>query len=199
MGFYVKKAVFPFVYLFFMAITAFGILCIKELLWLKILLSALNLGLYLFIVCSVFYKEGQEAVKVRHANDLERREMIRTGTVRPLKLHEEYKPWKGYVIGLITCAPLLLCMIIHSVIYVAGGTSRAFGAIAGFVYFVVFVFFNFSGKELTMASYYYTLFAIPVIVLCSGLAYSLGARKIILQHKRIREQQEQIYGSTGRA
>lgn len=195
MGFYIKKAVFPFVYLFFMAITAFGILCIKEsLLWLKIILAVLNLGLYCFIVAGVFYKEGQEAVKIQHANDLERREMIRTGTVRPLKLKEEYKPWKGYFIGFIACVPLILCMLVHSIIMLAGGTSRAFGVAGGFIYFVVFVFFNFSGKTLGMADYFYALAAVPLIILLAGVFYNLGARKIKLQQKRINEQRAQIYG-----
>ena len=195
MWFYIKKAVFPFVYLFFMAVTAFGILCIKvSLLWLKILLSILNLGLYCFIVAGVFYKEGQEAVKIRHANDLERREMVRTGTVRPLKLKEEYKPWKGYFIGFIACIPLIFCLLVHSIIMLAGGTTRTFGVIGGFIYFVVFVFFSLSGKTLAMADYFYALAAVPLLILLSGVFYNLGARKIIIQQRRIREKQAQIYG-----
>lgn len=195
MWFYIKIAVFPFVYLFFMAVTAFGILCIKEsLLWLKILLSILNLGLYCFIVAGVFYKEGQEAVKIRHANDLERREMVRTGTVRPLKLKEEYKPWKGYFIGFIACIPLIFCLLVHSIIMLAGGTTRTFGVIGGSIYFVVFVFFSLSGKTLAMADYFYALAAVPLLILLSGVFYNLGARKIIIQQRRIREKQAQIYG-----
>ena len=194
MWFYVKKAAFPFVYLFFMAITAFGILCIENLLWLKITLGILNLALYVFIVASVFYKEGQEAVKVRNANDLERREMVRTGTERPLKLKEEYKPWKGYFIGVIECVPLLALLLVHTIILAAGGDLKTFGVIAMFIYFVTCVFFGFSGQQLTMSSYYCSLVAIPVLVLTSGIFYQLGARKIILQQKRIRDRQRQIYG-----
>lgn len=194
MGFYIKKALFPFIYLFFMAITAFGILCIKNLLWLKIILSILNLALYLFIVATVFYKEGEEGVKIRQANDLERKEMVRTGTERPLRLKEEYKWWKGYFMGFIDCMPLLVLMLVHTIMFLAGSETKTVGAIAMFIYFVVAVFFNMSGKELTMASYYYTLVAVPVIVIVAGVFYNLGAKKIMRQYEKIREQQANIYG-----
>ncbi len=195
MGYYIKKAGFSFAYLFFMAITAVGIMCIGEnLLWLKILLSILNFGLYCFIVGTVFYKDGQEAVKVRHANDLERREMIRTGSVRSLKLKEEYKPWKGYFIGFITCIPLLLLLLIHTVILVCGGTLSTFGGIADFIYLVFYVFFCLDGRTFSMTDCYFTLIALPVMVLLSGFCYNLGAKKVIMQQNRIKEQQRQIYG-----
>lgn len=194
MGFYIKKAVFPFVYLFFMAITAFGILCIENLLWLKIILSILNIGLYGFIVASVFFKEGEESIKVQRANDLERREMVKTGIVRPLKLKEEYKPWKGCFMGFLVCVPLLVLLLIHSIIFIAGGETRAFGIIGGFIYFVVFSFFNLGGTQLTMASYYWSLVSVPFISCLSGISYNLGARKIMLQLKRISDKQKQIYG-----
>ena len=74
MWYYVKQALLPFIYLFFNAITAFGIICIQgaDLTWLRILLLILNIGLYCVIVCAASYKDGQEALKVRIANDLER-------------------------------------------------------------------------------------------------------------------------------
>lgn len=194
MGFYIKKALFPFVYLFFMAITAFGILCINGLLWLKILLCALNLALYGFIVFSVMFKEGEESVKAQRDNDVERREMVRTGIVRPLKLKEEYKPWKGFFIGFLICVPLLVMLLIHTVILIAGGTSRVVGAIGGIVYFVFFVFFNFGTETLSMSAYYGALVAVPFMVLLCGIAYCLGARKVQLQLRRINDRQRQIYG-----
>lgn len=194
MGFYIKKALFPFVYLFFMAITAFGILCIKNLLWLKILLSVLNLGLYAFIVFSVLFKEGEESVKAQRDNDVERREMVRTGVVRPLKLKEEYKPWKGFFIGFLVCVPLLALMLVHTIIYLAGGTSTVCGAIGGLVYFVFFVFFNFGSEVLSMSAYYGSLVAVPAMIALCGVAYCLGAKKVQLQLKRISDRQRQIYG-----
>ena len=45
-----------------------------------------------------------------------------------------------------------------------------------------------------MADYFYALAAVPLLILLSGVFYNLGARKIIIQQRRIREKQAQIYG-----
>ena len=74
MKYYLKQGVFPFVYVIFMSIIAFGILMIPGLVWLKALLAVLNVSFYAFIVAAASYKEGQEAMKTLYANDLERRE-----------------------------------------------------------------------------------------------------------------------------
>ena len=131
MWYYVKQALLPFIYLFFNAITAFGIICIQgaDLTWLRILLLILNIGLYCVIVCAASYKDGQEALKVRIANDLERVQIVKTGESLPLKLKEEYKPWKGFLFGLIACAPLVILLLIHTIVVASSG-SVAVGGIA---------------------------------------------------------------------
>lgn len=200
MKYYFKQSVFPFIYLIFMALIAFGIQTISGLLWLKIILAILNLSLYAVVVCSVFYKEGQEAVKVQMANDLERREIIRTGEDRPLKLREEYKTFKGFLFGLFACLPLILLLIAHTIVHLAGGTYTGLGAIACLIYNMFFIFFNFgvnaSGEAtvLSWSAYYVTLVAIPALMLMTGIAYILGAKKIMRQQEMIKEKQRQIYG-----
>ena len=199
MWYYIKQSLLPFVYLFFSAITAFGILCIEGLVWLKVLLLLLNLGLYVFIVAAASFKDGQEALKVRIANDLERMQIVRTGEALPLKLKEEYKPWKGFFHGFIACIPLIILMIIHTILFLAGGGNGA-GALAGFVYMMVFAFsrvnIGTSATTITVspAVYYWSLLAIPVIMLSTGVAYILGCKKIELQQQRIKEKQRSIYG-----
>ena len=200
MWYYVKQGLLPFVYLFFTAITAFGILCIEGLVWLKVLLLLLNIGLYVFIVSAASFKDGQEALKVRIANDLERMQIVRTGESLPLKLKEEYKPWKGFFHGFIACVPLVVLLIVHTIVMLTGGGNGA-GAIAGFIYMMVFAFSRVNiGTGATAATpinpaiYYWSLLAIPVIVLATGISYILGGKKIELQQQRIREKQRRIYG-----
>ena len=169
------------------------------------LLAVLNVGFYAFIVAAVSYKEGQEAKKAQYANDLERMEIIRTGENRPLKIHEEYKPWKGFMFGFISCVPLLVLLIVHTVIHLAGGGYMGFGAIAGIIYLMFFAFFrlniNASGAEgeavaaISWYTYYGALIALPVVMLITGISYILGARKIRLQHEMIEEKQRSIYGA----
>ena len=57
---YVKSAMVPFLYLIFMAFIAMGIVMINDnLLYLKIILSVLNISFYAYIVAMVFYKDGE--------------------------------------------------------------------------------------------------------------------------------------------
>lgn len=194
MKYYLKNAVIPFVYLFFMMISALGILMIGDhLMWLKIVLAILNLALYEVIVCAFVFKQGEDAVKVRNANDLERKQIVLTGEPRPLKLAEEYKPFKGFIVGLVTCAPLLILMIVHTVIILCGGGNGA-GVVGSIIYLVVYVFFKLGGMATTAGTVYAALAAVPVIMLSTGISYILGGKKIELQYKRIEESKRSIYG-----
>ena len=88
-------------------------------------------------------------------------------------------------------------------IYIAGDKYIGAGAIAGFIYLMIFAFARLNVPTASEGAvvaainptvYYWSLLAIPVIVLTVGVPYVLGARKIELQQARIREKQRQIYG-----
>ena len=199
--YYVKQMFIPIMYLFIFDIIALGILCIGDnLIALKVILLLVSLGFYAFILGAVFYKDGQAAYKVRIANDLSREQIIKTGKDIPLKLNEEYKPWKGFFHGFIACIPLVILLIVHTIVMLTGGGNGA-GAIAGFIYMMVFAFSRVNiGTGATAATpinpaiYYWSLLAIPVIVLATGISYILGGKKIELQQQRIKEKQRRIYG-----
>ena len=182
-----------------MALTALGIAMITDanLVWLKVVLALLNLGLYGVIVCATSYKDGQTALKVRIANDLERVQIIKTGEDRPLKLLEEYKPWKGFMSGIVACLPCVILLIIHTIlIFAVGKEFNGAGSIAGFLYMVFFIFIRL-GAEVSAPSvyiYYFTLTSLAVIPMFTGISYILGGKKIELQQQRIKEKQRQIYG-----
>ncbi len=204
MKYYIKEAAFAFIYMIFTDITAVCVLFIsEELLWVRILLAVLNLVLYAAVVAAASYKEGQTSVKVRAANDLEREIIVKTGEDRPLKLLEEYKPYKGFLIGFITCIPLLILLALHAVFYFAAD-YKTLGGIGAFLYFTFYVFFSLnrgtSATEITTTSntawynVYGSLIAIPIVMLITGVSYLLGARKIIKQQEMIKEKQKSIYG-----
>jgi len=205
MWYYIKQGFLPFIYLFFMAMTSIGILSIgSDLLWLKIILAILNLALYLVVVMAAAYKDGQEDYRTRMANDLERMEIVRTGEDRPLKLKEEYKAWKGFLNGAMACIPLVILMIVHTVLICIDSNLNGAGVIASMVYLVFFAFCRLDAvgavtSETVVATvspvmFYFTLIALPIIMLSTGIPYLLGAKKIELQQERIRERQRQIYG-----
>ena len=199
MKYFLKQSGFLFFYNIFMTIIALGILCIpgENLAWLRIILCVLNIALYLFIVGMTFFKEGQDALKTRNANDLEREQIIKTGEALPLKLAEEYKPWKGFVMGAIICAPMVIALIVHFILALAThGTVNGAGAVAGLIYMSFFALVSelASVETLVWGQYFIMLYALPLISGASGISYIMGANKIQAQYDRIHEQQRQIYG-----
>ena len=196
--FYLKQSLISFVYLIFMAMTAMGIVMIGDnLLALKIILCILNVGLYGFIVAATSFKDGQSALKVRIANDLERVQIIKTGEDRPLNLKEEYKAYKGFVFGLISCIPCVVLLLVHTIlVFGVGHEYTGAGAIAGFIYMMFFAFVRLisSAGEPSIYLFYFNLVCLVVVPVLTGVPYMLGARKIELQQKKIKERQRQIYG-----
>lgn len=200
MKYYVKQAVLPFLYLLFTAMTASCIMLIGDnLLWLKIILSVLNVGLYAMVIGMTSFKDGEQAVRVQVANDLERKIIVRTGENRPLKLKEEYKPYKGFLIGFISCVPLIVLLILHTIFYFATGYT-GLGGISALIYLMFFVFFKLKNGDVSSTtgsewySFYGALIAVPVIMLITGVAYILGAKKTIRQQEMIKAKQREIYG-----
>ena len=165
--------------------------------FLKVILSILNLALYAVIVAATSYKDGQTALKVRIANDLERVQIIRTGEDRPLKLIEEYKPWKGFLPGLVACIPCVVLLLVHTIlIFSMGSEYTGAGAISGFLYMVFFSFvrLSLSAGAPSIYLYYFSLICLIILPATTGIPYIFGARKIEKQQEKIKERQRQIYG-----
>ncbi len=198
---FLKQTIFPLIYAIIMMMINLSIMMIGEhLLWLKYILYALSFGLYALIISAVAFKDGQEAVKVRHMNDVERMNIIRTGEDRPLNLVKEYKSWKGFVTGLVTCLPLIILLIIQTIYFIASPSSPKLwsGALASYLYGIVFSFFRpnsvvYQGLEQGLR-YYYSLIAIPVFMLLLGIPYLLGAKKQMLLYKQVEDKHAAIYG-----
>ena len=196
MKYLLKLTIIPFIYLVFMLVICLSVLMIPEkLLWLRYVAASGAFILFAVIIAGVFYGEGQTALKVRLANDMERRQIILTGEDRPLKVKEEYVPWKGFVAGALVCVPLVILLAVHTLlILTVGETARGAGATASMLYIIVFIFFSAGGETVSVYAYYYTLFAIPVIMSLTGVPYIIGARKIQRQQDAIERKHNAIYG-----
>lgn len=194
MFYYFKRGFFPFLYLLFMFVIALGITAINGLVALKYILATLNLALYFFVVGAIAFKDGQDALKVRMRNDLERREIIRTGEDRPLKIHEEYKPYKGALIALATCSPMIILLLIQAVFNLTGVASATCGIITSYIYFVVFVFFRIAELQISNWGFFFSLSFLALMVPVYTILYNLGARKIEKQQEKIYAGKESAYG-----
>lgn len=192
--FYLKQAFVPLMYTAFDAAIALGILCIEGLPALKIILLLANYALFIFIIFSFFKSEGQKSVKVRIANDLERRRMIETGEDRPINAIEEYKPWKGFVMGVVASLPLIIILIVHTIMIAINFQSTGAGAIGAIFYAMIYGFVMAVTTELTAYTYYVMTIYIVVLSLTVGLGYMVGAKRLEHQQEMIKEKHRQIYG-----
>ncbi len=198
---YLKQAFVPLVYTFLVSVIAFAILSIDDkLAWLKVLLCILNISLYAIVVGGVSYKEGQMALKIRVANDTERKQIIKTGEDRPLRLAEEYKWWKGFLMGAITCLPMLVLMLVHTVLILINPALNGAGVISCTFYMAFFCFMIIKTgnstdlKPLEPAKFYFNFVSLPIIMLICGFGYLAGARKIMRQQEAIRKRHREIHG-----
>jgi len=195
--YYVKQALFGFIYLIFLAISALGIMLIENLA-LVIVLLTLNVALFIFLMFMYFVKEGEHAKEIKRANDLERREIIRTGEDRPLKEREEYKPWKGFFTGALMGAPLLFFLLIYSLVYAFGGSeNNVAGAIANFIYTPFFAFISTllpEGHVMSFGEYFIVLYCIPILSASAGIPYLIGAKKQQKKYDKILDKQKMLYG-----
>ncbi len=192
---YIKSAFLPLIYLIMMTLTSMAITTIgNHLLWLKYILFVLCVALYAVIIGAISFQDGKDSVKVRHMNDIERRQIVLTGEDRPLNLLKEYKPYKGFIPGFVTCIPLIVLMVIHAILSNTTGANGA-GVIASLIYMLFFSFFQYDlTSTMVSSTYYFSLISLPILMIITGIPYLLGAKKQMLQYKKVEDKHREIYG-----
>lgn len=198
MKYYLKKAFFILVYIVLTSFIAMAILLIDGQVALKVLLLIANLALFIYIVCGMAYQDGQKAYRVLTANDKEREHIIKTGEDRKLKEDEEYKVHKGFLIGFISCVPLVVMLILHWILAQNSQVNTNISESANYLYFFASAFFNLDPngvyQAVVYASPYWSLLSIPPIMLAHGICFILGARKIKQQYESVKSIHKSIYG-----
>ena len=199
MKYYIKCSLFAFAYLIAMDIGALLFSYIGSVA-LRAALSIVWVLFYCFIVGVIYFKEGATSLDVRHANDLERKHMVESGEIVELDTAPEYKPYKGFMIGIYACIPLILIMLIHLILGLAtGGTANGAGIVASIVYFTFFMpygAFRSGVKLFTFGEYFIILYTVVFLAVVIGVAYNLGARKAQKKYDLIERKQNEIYGNT---
>lgn len=155
-----------------------------------LIMSFLNLFVYVVMLLSISYKEGQDAYKVLVANDAERRQIAKTGEDRPLRLKEEYAVWKGFVIPAITCSIQVVLILLHVILYEILGVTAVFGELFFYSSLTIYPIFYYTVGKVSL----YLCIVLPIItILGAGFGYYLGGTKIKIQQDRIKEIHNQIY------
>ena len=122
--------------------------------------------------------------------------MVETGKLTEIDTVKEYKPYKGFIIGALICAPLVFILLLHLIIGLAsGGTLNGAGIVATFAYFMFFTPINaFYTETLAFADYFIILYALAVTSLVTGISYILGAKKSQRKYDMIERKHREIYG-----
>lgn len=197
MSYYFKKTIWAIMYLVLTVAFGFGIMFVGTNHDIpKLIASLLNLGLFTVAMVLVFYKEGKRAYHTLLENDLTRKRIIETGKDLPIKRAEEYKAYKGFMIGVFVCLPLILLLIAHLIVSLAtDGQVTTLGIISGFAYLIFYEpFAIFFHGEVYWHSFMITLYAVPYVSLAIGLPYYFGARAKRLEREEIEKTNKQIYG-----
>lgn len=183
MWYFVKNFLFGFIYVIFMGLVPYGIETIDGQ-TIRILLNIVNILVYFLIMGVSMFKEGEKARELLTTNNTERKRILQTGELRPIKRAPEYRPWKGFLMGGIISAPLILFLAIHALIALFGGTYEMFGVVAVTFYmgfFMPYILLKYGGmlnEQILFKEYFICLYAVPVIVLLYGIMYIIGAKKV---------------------
>ena len=106
---------------------------------------------------------------------------------------KEYKVWKGFVVGLICCIPLIVMVLLHLISFPRGDTSRV-SIICEMVYGV---FYSIGRTYQHTNESGFFIGAIVVVLslsIMNGVPYMIGARLRRLQQEKIKRMNEELHG-----
>ena len=196
MWYFFKQSIFLVGLMFFMMTTSLLILRVGIPV-VELILSILNLALYATAIILIFHKEGQTAWKLRQSNDIERRNIIATGKDIPLKTTPEYKTWKGFIFGIISCVPMIIMLIVHACMGdTAGGTSA--GSICSVIHYVFWLPYFELRATLTpgfvpgFGDYFGILYAVALMAFLTFIGYYMGARKLQRAQDKVDARKKEI-------
>ncbi len=197
MKYYLKKFFIILVYLISSGIIASSVLVIEGNAWLKLVLLILNLALFIFIYSAIAFKDGEKALKVRISNDKLRQLIVQTGDDYKLDLDGEFTIRKGFITGANACIPLIVLLLLNLFFSISNPNNVALRGLE-LIYMAFFGFFNLDFLEVyevaLYASPYWTLIAIPVLIIVHGVFFYLGAKKLEAQQERFRRSHRNLHG-----
>ena len=196
MKYYLKKTFLLVIYLVSSGIIGASIFLIEGMAWLQLILLILNFALFVFVYCGIAFKDGEKALRVRISNDKLRELIVKTGDDYKLDLGGEYTVMKGFITGACASLPLVILMLLSLV--VKGATNSVIVQAIQLFYLVFYGFFNLdfanAHKVTLYAPIYWTLIAIPILIILHGVFFCLGKRRAELQQEKIKNTHRRLYG-----
>jgi len=138
------------------------------------LLSLVNIGVYLFIIITAYQKTGEEAMRKKHANDVERRHMLETRQFRELDKMGEHNIKNPIIFTIIAEAPLALILLITAILNLCGVPAVG---LTNFIKVGFGMFYTFFYGISTLSSAYFVAFQLLLMPLGTVFGYYLGVKK----------------------
>ncbi len=194
MKYLLRLIIIPMVYLLFFAFTTIGIASIEAFSQLvKSIISSLLLVFYIIVIAPIMIKEGQDAYGILLSNDAQRRRIVETGIVVDFDTSKEYRPWKGFAVGLICCIPLVLMVFFHLIS--SSGDVSALSKICEMIYGVFYSIARTYKNTNELGFYIGAGIILIVLPLMTGVPYVIGAHNRRLQQEKIKKINDELHGA----
>ena len=155
------------------------------------MLSFINMALYCVVITHSFMKTGEDAMRVKHSNDLERRAMLKERYYRELDKVSEYDVKKLSIYILAMVIPAVLLGLVAGILAIFKvDTSTVEFIIRNFYGFVYSFAFGINKN----ASVYWALFAIIIMTAPIVIGYLKGAKNVLNEYARIERIKQAIDG-----
>ena len=155
------------------------------------ILSALNVFMYFVVVRNSYVKTGEEAMRQRNANDMDRRLMLETRVYKEIDKVREYRPIKVWYFIIPIIAPLVILTVVSLFILIFGGNPAGVDTAIKLIY--AFVFSFFFGIS-TKASVYFALFALIFTIAPVLWGYYTGVNKVKAEQAQVERLKKKVDG-----
>ena len=180
-----KEGIVIFIYAVVMGVLAILGAMVKSQSLLVLIYIAVVL-FFMFFVILFTKSSGEKQYKNLLTGNIRRSKGVGEDTQKYCKPHEEYRAYKGFLIGAAVFLPLYLLLIIN-----AATDKLAPEVIIKFLYAVCY-FPLLSFK--TGISVNFTLPLSFLYIATAGFGYILGGKKIMLQQEKLQRTHDLIYG-----
>jgi hypothetical protein len=194
MKYLLKLIIIPIVYVISFAFLTVGMASIDGFAPIvKSIISIILFIVFAVVIAAVMIKEGQEAYGILLTNNAQRRRIVETGKVVDFDASSEYRPYKGFLAGLICCVPLVIMVIMHLIVAPAGEVSRI-SIICEMAYGLFFSIFRTYMDTNALGFFLISAGIIVVFPLVTGIPYMVGAARRKLQQDNIRKLNDELHG-----
>lgn len=180
-----KEGVILFIYGIIMGVLAILGSMVKSRTLLVLIYIAIVL-FYMFFIILFTKSSGEKQYKNLLTGNIRRSKGVTEDVLKYCKPHEEYRAYKGLLIGVAVFLPMYLLLIIH-----AATDKLAVEAILKVLYSICYMPL-LSFKEGISA--YFMLPLSLLYIAAAGFGYIFGGKKIMLQQEKLQKTHDLIYG-----